>query len=77
MADLLRAMCYAMSKDIDSCSHMPIWKNDQGTSEDAMVEEPESSSANVDAVTDIVSNLMLEEDLCKCRRMKTRMGGAL
>lgn len=47
--------------EIDSISHMPIWKNDQGTSGDAMVEEPESSSANVSGVPDIVSHLIREE----------------
>jgi len=46
---------------------MPIWKKDQGTSGDAMVGEPESSSANVDVVTNIVSNLMLEKDLVNAR----------
>ncbi len=57
-----------MGKKNDSISHMPIWKKDQGTSGDAMTAEPESSSANVDVVTDIVSHLMLEEDLVNAEK---------
>ena len=51
-----------MSKKIDSSSHMPIWKKDRGTSGDAEVIDAESSSVNVDVVTDIVSHLIVEED---------------
>ena len=63
IADLLEAMGYKKTNEIDRVSHMIMWIKDDDTSGDAVVSDVESSSSNVNGETNIDSHLTLEKNL--------------